>query len=151
MKFDIISNVCDWNDLGLFGTLYIEADGHPFPHTHEPGNISETLILWAESLCSMLESASGDTEELFFPACAHSFSIQLSGSSFALICLKHDAKPINAPPVEVSFFSVVCAVYLLIAELISDNRFDGIAHIKRLKSVSARLKKASKSFGFHFE
>ncbi len=151
MKFEVVANVYEWNDVSLIGSLYIELDGCPFPERSWEGSVSETLIMWAENLLSLLEAGPGGSEEFSFPDSAYSFSIHQNSASQAMVSLLENAKPQDDSAYEVSFFSVVSAVYFTIDTLIDDSRFDEVQQVRRLKNMTQRLIKASEAHGYHFE
>ena len=151
MKFEVVTNVYDWNEGNLNGALHIELDGSPFPEKRWAGSVSETLIMWAENLLSLLEAGAGGSEEFSFPGSAYSFLIRQNGASQAVVSLLENAKPQDNSAYEASFFGVVSAVFFTIDTLIDDSRFDEIQQVRRLKNMAQRLKKASEAHGFHFE
>ncbi len=151
MKFDLVSNVYEWNEDGILGALHIEIDGSPFPKNRWSGSVGETLIMWSENLLSLLDAGLNGEEEFFFPDSAYSFTVRQRGASPALLCLLENAKPIDERMYEVSFFIFLNAVSHLTDTLTGDGRFQGIPHVKRLKNVAARLKKTSEAHGYHME
>ena len=151
MKFDVVSNIYEWNEGGLNGVLHIELDGSPFPQNSWAGSVSETLIMWAENLLSILDTDASCEEEFFFLDSPYSFTVRQRGASPALLNLLENAKPLEASPVEASFFNVLSAISYLIDSLVCDARFEAVQQVKRLKNIAARLKKASEAHGYHIE
>ncbi len=151
MKFEVVTNVYEWNDASLIGALHIELDGNPFPENRWAGSISETMIMWTENLMSLLESGPGGSEEFYFAGSSYSFLIRQNGASQAKVSLLENARPQNDSTYEVSFFGFVSAVFFTIDTLIDDSRFDEIQQVRRLKNMAQRLKKASEAHGYHFE
>ncbi len=151
MKFEVVANVYEWNDASLIGALHIELGGSPFPEKRWAGSVSETLIMWTENLMSLLEAGPGGEEEFLFLGSVYSFSIHQNGASQAVVSLLENSKPQDNPVYEVSFFSVVSAVYFTIDTLIDDSRFDEVQQVRRLKNMTQRLIKASEAHGYHFE
>ncbi len=149
MKFEVVTNAYEWNDVSLIGALHIELGGSPFPAQRWSGSVSETLIMWTENLLSLLEA--GGKEEFFFVGSADSFTIRLSGASKASLVLLENAKPTEPSVYEVSLFSIVSAVFHTASALISDSRFEEVQQIKRLKNMIQRLKIASEAHGYHMD
>jgi hypothetical protein len=151
MKFEVVSNIYEWNETGLHGALHIELDGSPYPKQRWSGSVSETLIMWSENLFSLLESGLSGEEEFFFLDTSFSFTVCKRGASLATFRLLENAKPTDESSFEVSFFSIVSAVFRLIDGLVCDERFEGVQQMRRLKNMTERLKKASEKHGYHME
>jgi hypothetical protein len=151
MKFEVVSNIYEWNETGLHGALHIELDGCPYPKQRWSGSVSEMLIMWAENLFGLFESGSSGEEEFFFLDSSLSFTVRKNGVSLATLRLLQNAKPTNDPPFEVSFYCIVSAVFRLIEGLVCDERFEGVQQIRRLKNIAERLKKTAETHGFHME
>lgn len=151
MKFEVVANVYEWNDVSLNGALHIELDGKPFPEKHWSGSISEMLIMWAENLLSLLEAGADGNEEFLFLGSLYAFTIRRSGSGKAMLILTGSPMSADEQYFEVSFYGMISAVFFCIDSLTGEKRFEEVQQVKRLEKMAQRLKKASEAQGYHMD
>lgn len=137
-----------WNEISLYGGLFIEIDGYSFPDSGWDDIISSVLDMWIDNVQSLIQSNFNITKDFYFMDGPYYFKVSNAGEEIANITLYRSKNAINSNPYKVSFYNLISEICKITSSILQDKKYRGIKNINEMRIKYTQLRKAVRTKGY---